>query len=164
MKKEYLLGAGLVGAAIGFMIGTNITLKKCKETINKDVKEAINKEVKNNVIQELDIKDLRKDIKEEATKRVVDSIEQKTDKKLKEFNERLEAMEDIDAKKLDLGKAAVVGVVTIATTLIKACYDNKNKTNDDVVSKMATLLDKKFEVCDTNFIEIDGRLNALEVK
>ena len=66
MKKEYLLGAGLVGAAIGFMIGTNITLKKCKETINKDVKEAINKEVKNNVIQELDIKDLRKDVKEEA--------------------------------------------------------------------------------------------------
>lgn len=164
MKKEYLVGAGLIGAAIGFMVGTNITLKKCKETINKDVKEAINKEVKNNVINELDMNDLRKEVKEAATEKVANSIEQKTDKKLKEFNERLEVMEDIDAKKLELGKAAMVGLVTISTTLIKAYYDNKNKVADNIPLNIAQALDKNFGVCMDNFKELNDRVTALEVK
>lgn len=163
MKKEYLIGAGILGAAIGFMIGTEITLKKCKETINKDVKEAINKEVKNNVINELDIKDLRKEVKEAATEKVANAIEQKTDKKLKEFDDRLKVMEDIDAKKLDLGKAAVVGFVTISTTLIKAIYENKNNHAAEIESIKETI-SKGFAIANENFAEAYQRLDALEVK
>lgn len=164
MKKEYLIGAGLVGAAIGFMVGTNITLKKCKETINKEVKDVISKEVKNNAIQELNVKELKEEVKKEAINKVANSIEQKTDKKLKEFNERLEVMEDIDAKKLELGKAAVVGLVTISTTLIKAIYDDKKRANNDAIQKMATYIDKNFDICFDNFAETNQRLSTLEVK
>lgn len=171
MKKEYLIGAGILGAAIGFAIGTKMTLKKCEESINKEVKEAINKEVKNNVINELDIKDLRKEVKEEATEKVANAIEQKTDKKLKEFDDRLKVMEDIDAKKLELGKAAVVGFVTISTTLIKAYYDNRKHVHShaeyapiDTVKKLAEVYDKNFEIVGNAFSEAETRIAALEVK
>lgn len=172
MKKEYLIGAGILGAAIGFAIGTKMTLKKCEESINKEVKEAINKEVKNNVINELGIKDLRKEVKEEATEKVANAIEQKTDKKLKEFDDRLKVMEDIDAKKLDLAKAAVVGVVTISTTLIKAIYDNKNRFDygDEINAIKETIVEgfgvanKNFADCCDNFADINQRLGVLEVK
>lgn len=173
IKKEYLIGAGLVGATIGFMVGTNIALKKCKETINKEVKDAINKEVKNNVIQELNIKELKEEVKKEAIDKVASSIEQKTDEKLKEFNERLEVMEDIDAKKLDLGKAAVVGLVTISTTLIKAIYDNRNNktVNENALNNIQhnfELVNERivegFTIANNNFLDLSQRVNDLEVK
>ena len=34
MKKEYIIGAGIIGAGIGFAIGVKTTLKKCKETLD----------------------------------------------------------------------------------------------------------------------------------
>lgn len=165
MKKEYLIGAGIIGAAIGFMIGTDIAHKKHKETLKKEVKEVINKEIKKNVMEELDIDDLRKEVKKEAANKVSDKLEEQTDKKIKEFDDRLKVMEDIDAKKLALYKTAITGAITISTTLIKAHYNNKN---NEKLEKYIDILGNKHnelvDVCIANFAEADNRLNALEVK
>lgn len=167
MKKEYLIEAGLIGAAIGFAIGVRATLKKCKDTIDKDVKEAVNKEIKDNVMKDLDVKELRKEVKEEAVNKVADKIDKHTNEKLKDFDERLKVMEDIDAKKLDLAKAAITAGVTISTVLIKAIYDNKNNNDIRLEKYIDALGDKHNEltnVCLENFAEAERRLSALEVK
>lgn len=172
MKKEYLIGAGLVGATIGFIMGTTLTMKKCKETIKEDVKNAINKEVKNNVIEELNIKELKKEVKEKAIDKVADKIDKITTDKLKEFDERLKVMEDIDAKKIDLAKAAITAGVTISTVLIKAIYNNKNntvdnKTLDNIYYNFDLINDRiveGFTTANNNFIELNQRVNSMEVK
>ena len=169
MKKEYLIGAGLIGAAIGFMIGADITRRQCKESINKEVKNAINNEVKNNTIKDLDLKEIRKEVKEEAIAKVANSVEQKTDKKLKEFDERIKVMEDIDAKKLDVAKTAVIGIVTISTTLIKAIYDNRKHSHQeyvrvDKIVEFAETANSNNELFKKAFGMIEERLSALEVK
>ena len=139
MKKEYLIasgmaGAGLMGVAVGFIFGTKKTSKDYKEIIEKEVHQAINKEIVNNTLEELEIKDLRKEVKEEAIEKAANKIEENTNNKLKEFNERLEVMEDIDAKKIDLAKVAITGVVTIATTLITQHYRKNSQTDKDALS------------------------------
>lgn len=167
MKKEYLIQAGLVGVAIGFAIGARATLKKCKDTIDKDVKEAVNKEIKDNVMKDLDVKELRKEVKEEAVNKVADKIDKHTNDKIKEFDDRLKVMEDIDAKKLDLAKAAITAGVTISTVLIKAIYNNKNNNDVKLEKCIDALGDKHNElvnVCLENFAEAEKRLSALEVK
>ena len=167
MKKEYLIGAGLIGAGIGFAMGVRVTLKKCKETIDKDVKESINKEIKDNVVKELDVKELRKEVKEEAVNKVADKLDKHTNDKLKNFDDRLKVMEDIDAKKLELAKAAITAGVTISTVLIKTIYNNRNN-NDIKLEKYIDALGEKHNdlanICLENFAEAEQRLSALEVK
>lgn len=167
MKKEYLIGAGLIGAGIGFAIGVRATLKKCKDTIDKDVKEAVNKEIKDNVMKDLDVKELRKEVKEEAVNKVADKIDKRTNDKIKEFDDRLKVMEDIDAKKLDLAKAVITAGVTISTVLIKAIYNNKNNNDVKLEKCIDVLGDKHNELanmCLENFAEAEQRISALEVK
>lgn len=164
MKKECLISAGIIGAAIGFVIGTNMAHKKYKETIKKEVKDAINKEVKNNAITELNVDELRKEVKKEAVNKVSDKLEEQTDKKIKEFDDRLKVMEDIDAKKLDLCKVAIAGVVSISTTLIKAHYNKNNEKLEKYIDALGNKHNELVDVCLTNFAEADNRLNALEVK
>lgn len=165
MKKEYLIGAGILGAGIGFAIGVKTTLKKCKETLEKDVKEAIDKETKKSVIDELDVKELRKEVKEEAINKVADKIEKDTNDKIKEFDDRLKVMEDIDAKKLELTKAAITAGVTISVTLIKAIY---SKNNDAKMEKYIDAIGAKHnelvDTCLENFAEAERRFSALEGK
>ena len=139
MKKEHLFaagvaGAGLMGVTVGFIFGTKKASKNRKEIIEKEVRQAINKEIINNTLKELEIRDLRKEVKAEAIEKVSNEIEVNTNNKLKEFDERLEVMEDIDAKKLDLAKVAITGVVTVATTLITQHYRKNNQTDKDALA------------------------------
>ena len=162
MKKEYLFAAGmagacLTGAAVGFIFGTKKASKDCKETIEKEVHQAINKEIVNNTLKELEVKDLRKEVKTEAIEKVSNKIEVSTNNKLKEFNERLEVMEDIDAKKIDLAKVAITGVVTIATTLITQHYRKNNQTDKDALTHT-------FDYISNALNTLSGRIDVLEVK
>ena len=163
MKKEYIIGAGIIGAGIGFAIGVKTTLKKCKETLNKDVKEAINNEIKDNVIKDIDIKELRKEVKEEAVNKVSDKLDKATNDKLKDFDDRLKVMEDIDAKKLELTKAAITAGVTISVTLIKAIYSKNNDAKmEKYIDAMGVKHNELVDTCLENFAEAERRLSALE--
>ena len=90
-------------------------------------------------------------------KKVSNKIEASTNNKLKEFNERLEVMEDIDAKKIDLAKVAITGVVTIATTLITQHYRKNNQTDKDALSHT-------FDYISNALNTLSGRIDVLEVE
>ena len=85
----------------------------------------------------------------------------KIDKKLNNFDERLEAMEDIDAKKLDVAKAGILAIVTIATTLITSYYNSRNNVDENALIKVLEHID---DVGNSNFSEFEKRLCALEAK
>lgn len=160
-KSNYIsIATGLAGVCIG-AVATAIF---CKKMVEKEVKDAVDEKVKDAIKGNIDTEKLNKEVVEQTASKIEKNIEvsnEKIDKKLNNFNERLEVMEDVDAKKLDVAKAGILAIVTISTTLITSYYNNRNYADEDALLKTFKYLGEKLTA---NFTEIEERLSALEVK
>ena len=160
-KSNYIsIGAGLVGLCVG-AVATAIF---CKKAVEKEVKNAVDEKVKDAIKGNIDTEKLNKEVVEQTASKIEKNIEvsnEKIDKKLNNFDERLEAMEDIDAKKLDVAKAGILAIVTIATTLITSYYNSRNNVDENALIKVLEHID---DVGNSNFSEFEKRLCALEAK
>ena len=160
-KSNYIsIGAGLVGLCVG-VVATAIF---CKKAVEKEVKNAVDEKVKDAIKGNIDTEKLNKEVVEQTASKIEKNIEvsnEKIDKKLNNFDERLEAMEDIDAKKLDVAKAGILAIVTIATTLITSYYNSRNNVDENALIKVLEHID---DVGNSNFSEFEKRLCALEAK
>ena len=160
-KSNYIsIGAGLVGLCVG-AVATAIF---CKKAVEKEVKNAVDEKVKDTIKGNIDTEKLNKEVVEQTASKIEKNIEvsnEKIDKKLNNFDERLEAMEDIDAKKLDVAKAGILAIVTITTTLITSYYNSRNNVDENALIKALGHID---DVSNSNFSEFEKRLCALEAK
>lgn len=126
----------LFGVMAGICIGAATAMISAaayyKKTIQNNVDKAVDKKVKQDIANNIDIDKLNNEIKAEATDKITKAVadkvavvDKKVDEKIKDFDGRLKVVEDVEARKWDVAKAGVIGLVTIATTLINATYAKK---------------------------------------
>ncbi len=160
-KSDYIsIATGLVGVCVG-AVATAIL---CKKIVDKEVKNAVDEKVKDTIKGNIDTEKLNKEIIDETSSKIEKNIEvsnDKIDKTLNNFDERIEAMEDIDAKKMEVVKVGILAIVTIATTLITSYYNSRNNVDEDALIKTLEYIDN---VLNSNFSEVEKRLCALEAK
>ena len=160
-KSNYIsIATGLVGVCVGALT----TAIFCKKMVEKEVKNAVDENVKDTIKGNIDTEKLNKEIIDETSSKIEKNIEvsnDKIDEKLNNFNERIEAMEDIDAKKLEVAKVGILAIVTIATTLITSYYNSRNNVDENALLKVLEHID---DVGNSNFSEFEKRLSALEAK
>ena len=160
-KSNYIsIATGLVGVCVGAVT----TAILCKKIAEKEVKNAVDEKVKDAIKGNIDTEKLNKEIIDETSNKIEKNIEisnDKIDEKLNNFDERLEAMEDIDAKKMEVVKVGILAIVTIATTLITSYYNSRNNVDENALLKVLEHID---DVGNSNFSEFEKRLSALEAK
>ena len=160
-KSNYIsIATGLAGVCIG-AVATAIF---CKKMVEKEVKDAVDEKVKDAIKGNIDTEKLNKEVVEQTASKIEKNIEvsnEKIDKRLNNFDERLEAMEDIDAKKLDVAKAGILAIVTISTTLITSYYNSRNHVDENALIKTLGHID---DVINSNFGEVEKRLRVLEAR
>lgn len=160
-KSNYIsIATGLVGVCVG-AVATAIL---CKKMVEKEVKNSVDETVKDAIKGNIDTEKLNKEIIDETASKIEKNIKvsnDNIDKKLNNFNERIETMEDIDAKKMDLAKTGILAIVTIATTLITSYYKNRNNVDENALIKVLKHID---DVGNSNFSEFEKRLCVLEAK
>ena len=160
-KSNYIsIGAGLVGLCVG-AVATAIF---CKKAVEKEVKNAVDEKVKDTIKGNIDTEKLNKEIIDETASKIEKNIEvsnDKIDKTLNNFDERIEAMEDIDAKKMEVVKVGILAIVTITTTLITSYYNSRNNVDENALIKALGHID---DVINSNFGEVEKRLRVLEAR
>ena len=160
-KSDYIsIATGLVGVCVG-AVATAIL---CKKIVDKEVKNAVDEKVKDTIKGNIDTEKLNKEIIDETSSKIEKNIKvsnDKIDERLNDFDERIEAMEDVDAKKLEVAKVGILAIVTIATTLITSYYNSRNNVDENALLKALGHID---DVSNNNFSEFEKRLCALEAK
>ena len=160
-KSNYIsIATGLAGVCIG-AVATAIF---CKKMVEKEVKDAVDEKVKDAIKGNIDTEKLNKEVVEQTASKIEKNIEvshEKIDQTLNNFNERIEAMEDIDAKKMEVVKVGILAIVTITTTLITSYYNSRNNVDENALIKALGHID---DVINSNFGEVEKRLRVLEAR